>query len=130
MKTAILILVAVVGLSFGTLAQAEVRTEIQAVSAISYVRGQLTGSYSIGGGCAEHVAAVDVKIQKTKKETYDSYKAIVVVSDVSSAQDDCEAYLHRTFDVDLKKLIEEKAAAAGFQGNTIDVVLPKLMVQW
>lgn len=111
-------------------AAAVVKHEVRFVRSVSFDGKTLSGAYAVSGGCAEHRAEIDVEIVKVARDGWDDYKALVKVYDVTDQGDDCEAMVGQSFSAELRTVIEKKAAAAGFRGNTIDLVLPQVMVQW
>jgi hypothetical protein len=104
-------------------------TPIDGLSRVAFDRqtGRIDFAYAIGGGCADHHGVASVELVPRDG----GLVAKVNVSDVSSAEDFCEALLSIEGSADLGTLIAEASAKSGekLSGQTIRVELPAAQLQ-
>ncbi len=90
-----------------TPAFAQEMQSIEAAKSVELRGSQLSASYEVAGGCAEHEGLVRVTLEK---EAAKSYIARVALYDVVATADMCEAKISVTVDADLNQLIKQAAA--------------------
>ena len=95
--------------------------------------GKLSFTYIVSGGCAEHEPSVNLKlIPYTGTNGYVSeyvHVVEVIIKDVSSKKDYCEALVHKDGEVDLLPLIKETLVKTGSKlkiGNNFTFKLPNV----
>ena len=86
---------------------ADVRSGPLSLSSVKLERGQLSYSYVIGGGCEKHSPEVSLKLKAGSGGFLES--AEVIVQDVASGPDYCEALISLKGTVDLFDLVKETA---------------------
>lgn len=91
-------------------------------------QGRLTFSYVIGGGCADHEPLVSLNLIPSSSGKY-LQEVEVIIQDVASGQDFCEARIYRDGAVELLPLIKETLKKSGSDlriGNNFTFKLPKV----
>lgn len=119
MKTALFIIT----LLFGSAAFA-MSYEVN-LSTVNFDGTTMSYSYMTGGGCEDHRSEVVVDVVNDAKFGYTAY---VKVLDKTDKPDLCEALIHQQGSVNLRQLVQQKAAAAGMAGNYIRIVLPEISI--
>jgi hypothetical protein len=100
---------------------AEVRKVVTHIQELEYKDGILNVSYQIGGGCAKHTPAIEVRFKKTSKFIG---IATVTIVDVADKPDFCEALLYPQASFDLKSKLKE--ASRNLDISLVQVQLPKV----